>query len=381
MISKYETPDFKTLQAILYEFLDKKSNDTNVSTEKRKLSGLLSEAINVVHNDRLYELDKLNLTYNSWSDSGKAINENLLANYNVTLLKIIHGENIENFALDSIIESLYLVLYADFYEASLIISDINDKKFFESTVANLNYHVEYLSPESLKRLRYLWFEIPKNVFTVHLNQHLDSKVLETVEKLQTNDTFIKEKYIASETLKKEIEKIKESLEEQKQAYNFVGLSNGFNSLRVNKIAELKSEKFSYNILIISIIVLIIIKSLWSMYYLNNNDISNPVFIVTTASTILFLFILLYFFKISLVNMKSIKSQVLQIDLRLTLCQFIHNYETDTAKLRSADMKESFNKFESVIFAPLVATEDQMPATFDGLEQLTGLLSSFNKSAK
>jgi hypothetical protein len=45
------------------------------------------------------------------------------------------------------------------------------------------------------------------------------------------------------------------------------------------------------------------------------------------------------------------------------------------------MKPSFDKFESVIFAPLVATEDQMPATFDGLEQLTGLLSSFNKGSK
>lgn len=82
----------------------------------------------------------------------------------------------------------------------------------------------------------------------------------------------------------------------------------------------------------------------------------------------------------MVNVRSIKSQILQIDLRLTLCQFIHNYDSDTKGLREG-MKESFERFESVIFAPIVATEDQMPATFDGLEQLTGLLSSFNKGSK
>ena len=129
-----------------------------------------------------------------------------------------------------------------------------------------------------------------------------------------------------------------------------------------------------------IIVLILVKSTWSAYYLSINDFNSPIFIIVTISTILFLFILLYFFRISLVNVKSIKSQILQIDLRLTLCQFIHNYDSDTKDLREG-MKESFGKFESVIFSPLVATEDQMPATFDGLEQLTGLISSFNKGSK
>lgn len=212
MIYKYETPNFKTLQATLYEFLNEKSNDTSISIEKRKLSGLLSDAIDLVHIDRLYKLDRLNLTYNSWSDINKSINNNLLASYNVILYRITHGEKIENLPLDSIIESLYLVLYADFYEASLIAPDINDKNFFENKITNFNYYAEYLSPESLNGLRFLWFEIPKNVFTIHLNQHLDSKVLETVEKLQTNDTFIEDKQIASESLKKDIENIEKSLE-------------------------------------------------------------------------------------------------------------------------------------------------------------------------
>ena len=381
MICGYETPDFKTLQVTLYDFLDKKSNDTTIIGEKRNLSAILSEAINKANIDRLYKLDKLNLTYNSWSDSGKAINENLLASCNITLLKIIHGENIESFAFDNIIESLYIILYADFYEASLIITDFHDKKFFENIITKFNYYVEQLSPETLKRLNYLWFEIPKNVFTVHLNQHLEPKVLETVKALQDNEAFIKKQNTESEKLVSDIGVIKLSLDEQKNAYNFLGLSDGFKTLKDEKKNELFWQNGSYYTLMIIIILLIISKSVWSANYLISNSFDSPIFIIVTISTILFLFILLYFFRISLVNVKSIKSQILQIDLRLTLCRFIHNYNTETAKLRTEDMKESFNKFESVIFAPIVATEDQMPATFDGLEQLTGLLSSFNKGSK
>lgn len=381
MIYKYGTPEFKGLQTALCNFLEGKINDTNISNDKRRLSDILNKSIDVSNTAFLSELDKLNLKFNSWLNPSQAINENLLASQNTILLRILQGEDLEKFAFDTVIESLYLVLYADFYEASLVTSEINAKKFFDSTIDKLNYYIEYLSPEGLKRLRYLWFEIPKNVFTVHLNQHLDSKVLETVDKLQTNDTFIEERRIASESLKKDIKNIEKSLEKQKNEYNFVGLSSGFSKLREKKETELKTEKSTYRNLVIAIILIIFIKTIGSLIYLWSKTSISPVFIVVTVTTIFLLFILLYFFRISLLNIKSIKSQILQIDLRLTLCQFIHNYETDTAKLRNEDMKESFNKFESVIFAPLVATEEQMPATFDGLEQLTGILSSFNKGSK
>lgn len=159
------------------------------------------------------------------------------------------------------------------------------------------------------------------------------------------------------------------------------MSNGFRALRKAKADDLTAEKTTYRNLTIAVILLVFIKTIGSLIYLSSSSSISSVFIAVTVTTIFFLFILLYFFRISLVNIKSIKSQILQIDLRLTLCQFIHNYETDTAKLRSKDMKESFDKFESVIFAPIVATEDQMPSTFDGLEQITNLLGSITNKGK
>lgn len=43
-----------------------------------------------------------------------------------------------------------------------------------------------------------------------------------------------------------------------------------------------------------------------------------------------------------------------------------------------NMKESLERFESVIFAPIVATDDKIPATLDGMEQLGKLIDMVKK---
>lgn len=93
--------------------------------------------------------------------------------------------------------------------------------------------------------------------------------------------------------------------------------------------------------------------------------------------LLLYFLFYYIFHISLFNIRALKSQLLQIDLRLSLCEFISNYTEETAKMRGS-IKKSFDKFESVIFAPIVAADDKIPTTFEGIEQLTGLIGLFNK---
>lgn len=254
------------------------------------------------------------------------------------------------------------------------------RSFFEQAVISLQSYSYTLTYDSLNKLCYLWYIIPQEVFSRHLNRRLNSSVIQTINKLHEHQDLIEEENRKNILLKKDIMEIQETLNNQKSEYNFVGLSNGFRTLKEQKKKELNWQNGAYYGLMTIIVLLIISKSVWSANYLISNNFDSPIFIMITISTVLFLFILLYFFRISLVNVKSIKSQILQIDLRLTLCQFIHNYDSDTKELREG-MKESFERFESVIFAPIVATEDQMPATFDGLEQLTGLLSSFNRSSK
>lgn len=379
MIYKYNSSEFETLKNIVVTYF----NDyvaTGACTEKqRKIINIFNTIFDDKNIDKVQSLDRQDLKFNRWVDINEAINSHLLSYQNSILFKIHNDNNSESLTPNVVIDSLYLTLYADMYEFSLVTEDPFLRSFFSQQSEELVFNSDHLSEDSFKRLTYLWFIIPKEVFNRHLQQHLDPEVIETVAMLKSNKDFMAEKLTANDLLKKEIKEIQKSLEAQKSEYNFVGLSKGFTSLKTSKKTELDAEKITYNRLMIIIISLIIIKAVWSVYYLSTSEINSPMFIMVTVSTVLFLFILLYFFRISLVNVKSIKSQILQIDLRLTLCQFIHNYDSNTKDLREG-MKESFSKFESVIFSPLVATEDQMPSTFDGLEQLTGMIGLFNKKS-
>ncbi len=82
-------------------------------------------------------------------------------------------------------------------------------------------------------------------------------------------------------------------------------------------------------------------------------------------------ILVYFFRVVLLHFRSIKAQILQLELRVALCQFIEGYST-YAKTMKKDDGASLDKFEKLIFSGLSANEDQMPTTFDGAEALTKL---------
>lgn len=380
MLFNYESDNFEYLRKTLHDFFVSPDLFSSTPENSQGLKELFTEILDEKNTAQLSKLDHNNLLYNSWDDINKARNGNYLSQDNTLLYEIHKNGEITQSQIPKVYLSLLLVLYADFYEASLVLDDENDKDYFHQMSNRLLYLSEKLSDIDLRKLSFLWMEIPRNIFDKHLGEHLDRSVLETVELLRNNQEFIENKISISNSLKKDVEEIENSLNEQKREYNFVGLSDGFRTLREQKKNELDTQNYTYYGLMAIIILLIISKSIWSARYLSSNSFDNPVFIILTISTVLFLFILLYFFKISLVNVRSIKSQILQIDLRLTLCQFIHNYDSNTKGLREG-MKESFERFESVIFAPIVATEDQMPATFDGLEQLTGLLSSFNRSSK
>ena len=380
MIFPYKSPQFENLKRRFENQIHKHSEYLDLSTETNDLIKAVLNILDSKNKKNLSILDSIDLKYHNWEKIGVALNDNALAEYNKCLYDFSKQEKPRAGLVRKVIESIYIVLLADIYEASLITTVETHRTFFEQAVVSLQSYSYTLTHDSFNKLCYLWYIIPQEVFSRHLNQRLNSSVIQTINKLHEHQDLIEEENRKNILLKQDIAEIQETLNNQKSEYNFVGLSNGFRTLREQKKKELFWQNGAYYTLIAVIILLIISKSYWSANYLVSNNFDSPIFIIVTISTVLFLFILLYFFRISLVNVKSIKSQILQIDLRLTLCQFIHNYDSDTKELREG-MKESFERFESVIFAPIVATEDQMPSTFDGLEQLTGLLSSFNKGSK
>ncbi|MDO9221069.1 MAG: hypothetical protein Q7T90_08585, partial [Thiobacillus sp.] len=85
-------------------------------------------------------------------------------------------------------------------------------------------------------------------------------------------------------------------------------------------------------------------------------------------------ILVYFFRVVLAHFRSLKAQLLQLDLRTALCQFIQSYADYAGKIKKQDAS-ALEKFESLVFSGLLSNEESLPSTFDGTEQLTKLVKS------
>lgn len=170
----------------------------------------------------------------------------------------------------------------------------------------------------------------------------------------------------------EIRQLKESLDEQKNAYNFVGLHKGFDDLSTEKKKE---EKNASNILLALgaiIFIPIILEIIFIIYKGESLTLSHA--LITLIPLTSLLLILVYYFRIALHDYKSLKSQINQIELRKSLCQFIQNYAQYSSKIKKDD-SSALEKFEAIIFSNIVMTDDKIPSTFDGIESVANLIKS------
>lgn len=172
-----------------------------------------------------------------------------------------------------------------------------------------------------------------------------------------------------------VEQLKSALEQYKNGFNFVGLYQGFDELAEQKEEQLKGVKKGL-ILMALMSVLPILIQLFVIY--NNLDEINQVrealyFSMLPAFSIVIVSI--YYFKVILSNYRSLQSQLLQIDLRKTLCRFIQSYSDYSNEIKKSD-SDALGKFENIIFSGLVAEDKNIPSTFDGLEQFSKFIKSF-----
>ena len=68
---------------------------------------------------------------------------------------------------------------------------------------------------------------------------------------------------------------------------------------------------------------------------------------------------------------------MQLELRKSLCQFIQNYAEYAKEIKEND-GVVLDKFENLIFSSIVASDDKIPTTFDGMEQIAKLAEIFKK---
>lgn len=174
--------------------------------------------------------------------------------------------------------------------------------------------------------------------------------------------------------------LSENLRKITSAYNFVGLVNGFQSLKSAKETERRVSFLSLLMIAIAMLALPAIQVRFVMDNLALIDSYKTTLVYSLPTILAIELFLLYFFRVVLGQFRSVKAQLLQIDLRISLCQFIESYADYVTNLRTKD-SSALGKFEALIFSGLVTEESGIPSTFDGIEQITGLIKSIRGEAK
>jgi len=163
------------------------------------------------------------------------------------------------------------------------------------------------------------------------------------------------------------------LEELRQSFNFVGLAKGFHRLLSTKVQDLEGIKKYLVLFGIGLVIPIILRVLLDLFPDSSSGWTS--YLPYLALEI----ILLYYFRILLSQYYSIKAQIIQLELRLSLCEFVESYVDFIAEKDSGkDSERKLEKFEAIIFSGLAADLKSIPSTFDGLEQLVSIVKEIKK---
>ncbi|POX25812.1 hypothetical protein C3464_00715 [Serratia marcescens] len=167
-----------------------------------------------------------------------------------------------------------------------------------------------------------------------------------------------------------LQSYKEKLDNYKGEFNFVLLSKAFSRMKRDKENEFKAARRwmnAYTAALISIPILILIVVFRKMLNVNF-DIEILIYAIPLLTLEALIF---YFMRIYYGEVRSIRAQLLQIDLRLSLCEFIHDFIDK--KNESKDHGDSWGNFENLIFSPIQMSAENIPSVLDGANAVADVL--------
>ncbi|REL35882.1 hypothetical protein [Thalassotalea euphylliae] len=235
-------------------------------------------------------------------------------------------------------------------------------------------NVDNFEEDSKGQIEYALRDMPVNI----IKNIINSDAISSIKDFNSNQHKAEklkgewEKEISEK--EKRVNQLKASLDEYENGFNFVGLYQGFDDLATEKTNEKNSLLCWLRILSVVILLPILIELYVILDNVGNISAIKEGLLVSLVPTISFIAICTYYFRILLINYKSVKSQLLQIDLRKTLCRFIQSYSGYSADIKKQD-SESLSKFENIIFSGIVSEEAKLPSSYDGLEQISKLVKS------
>tara|TARA_A100001391_G_scaffold203394_1_gene195608 strand:- start:5551 stop:6594 length:1044 start_codon:yes stop_codon:yes gene_type:complete len=227
-----------------------------------------------------------------------------------------------------------------------------------------------LTEEERKNSDFIWASLPKYVAMEQLSEIADAKkeVDQSISDWKKELAEIEAKVLGHE----------ENLKKYHQKYNFVGLSKAFHEMFNEKKRE-KNRIFLAMVVIGALALMPLLLQFAShdstaFVRVASGDLS-AASIGKLISLVGIELILIYFFRIALQNYHSAKSQLLQLDLRQSLCAFIESY-VDFAKEKKTKDQDSLSKFEALVFAGISPDATKIPGTFDGIDQIAKLIKEF-----
>lgn len=241
----------------------------------------------------------------------------------------------------------------------LSFADENLDRFSERSRSDMTFARQQMPIAILKKL--LGSDVLQNVANLKsINEKIDASTKSWQEELSSREA-------AANVLKS-------SLEKYEKGFNFVGLHQGFDELSGEKKVELGQLSVILFLLGIAVIAPVIGELLIFVFNRDRFDEVKAFLAFTALPTFSISFLLLYYFRIILRRVEGVKAQLLQIELRKTLCRFIQSYAdySKTIKDKNSDL---LSKFENVIFSSIVSSDEKIPTSFDGLDQISNLVKA------
>lgn len=225
---------------------------------------------------------------------------------------------------------------------------------------------------------YAMYSMPADVIRGYIKEGGFQEFLKFEEKKEEMTRRIADWDSSLKDRESRVEALKGALEEQENAFNFVGLYNGFSSLAKTKRRELRTTFTGLFALGSLALVPLFIELQGITEQLEKCDNITISHIFLSLPIIALEVIILYFFRVVLSAHRSTRAQLAQLDLRMTLCQFVQSYVTYSEAF-SKSAPGLLDRFESIIFSGLQTDPEKIPNTFDGVEQLANLINSLKKT--
>lgn len=241
-------------------------------------------------------------------------------------------------------------------------------------MAYYEFGKEGLTDDEKQNADFIWASMPKYIAMDQFGQI-------SAKQKEVNDAISKWSEDLSE-IESKVARHEDNLKKHHQNYNFVGLSKAFHEM----FQEKKREKnkilgllvFVGGLIMVPLLVQFASGEATAFMRVAAGDLT-PASISKLLSLIALEVVLLYFFRVILHNFYSAKAQLLQLDLRQSLCAFIESY-VDFAQEKKSKEGEALSRFEALVFSGISPDVKNIPNTFDGFDQLAKLIKDLKSKA-